>query len=310
MMKAYWLKVVDTGSFWVRVIAQAGRHYGRLHSSLLAASISYYALMCLAPLAILSVVALQAWVGSDEAYERLQQLLGAVFPAPGQILGLLGQGIRQPHAVFGGVVGLVALGWAALRLFEAIERGLSVIWADRPQRGIVIRKLMAMVTLVGVGVLGGAFMLTMSLTAWLRRIMQQTDTGSELLARIHWHPHYTVLLAVFVLSLLALFTAYKFLPEGRASNRAALLAAVSTAVLAQVAGRLFNFTVAGIVQLSIIYGALTWVVIFCLWAYFGASILLFGAHLGRAYDIQSANAKSMPDPQPVATSSDNCATGG
>ena len=153
---------------------------------------------------------------------------------------------------------------------------------------IVIRKLVATATLVTVGILGGAFLLTMTVTAWLQRTLEQFNTGSELLAHILWHPHYITGAAIFVISLLALFMAYKLLPEGRVSNRAAALAALSAAVLVQVAGRLFNFTIVGVVYLSMVYGTLTWVIIFLLWAYFGAVILLFGAHLGWAYDTQHA----------------------
>ncbi len=291
MIKAYWAKFAGSVAFWGRVIGRAGRHYNQLHSGMLAAAIAYYALVCLAPLALLSVVALQAWSGSAEvANEYLQQLVGAIFPEPGEILKLLGQGLHQPgaRAILGGAVGLIALAWATLRLFEAVERGLTVIWAQQPRRHIAIRKLIAMATLVGVGVIGATFILTMTLSAWLRRMVEQTDAGSEFLARLPWPSGHTGTVTAFILSVLALFVAYKLLPEGWVSNRAAALAALSTAVLVQVAGRLFNFTIVGVVYLSMVYGTLTWVIIFLLWAYFGAAILLFGAHLGWAYDTQHA----------------------
>jgi len=259
MIQAYWLKLVGTLAFWGRVIGRAGRHFNELHSGMLAAAIAYYALVCLAPLALLSVVALQAWSGSAQlANQYLEELAGAIFPEPGEILKLLGQGLSQPGArgILGGAVGLTALAWAALRLFEAVERGLTVIWAQRPRRHIAIRKLIAMATLVGVGVIGATFILTMTLSAWLRRMVEQTATGSEFLAHLPW-------------------------PSGHTGS-------VSAAVLVQVAGRLFNFTIVGVVYLSMVYGTLTWVIIFLLWAYFGAVILLFGAHLGWAYDVQRA----------------------
>lgn len=293
MRETFRSKVTGHFTFWQRVVVLAVHHYIKLHSSLLAAAIAYYALVCLAPLAILTVIALQAWLGSiEEAYDYFQQLIGAVFPAPTEILTLLGEGLHTPNAVLGGVAGLVALTWAALRLFETIERGLSIVWAERPQRGIVIRKLVATATLVSVGILGGAFLLTMTVTAWLQRTLEQFNTGSELLTHILWHPHYVTGAAIFAISLLALFMAYKLLPEGRVSNRGALLATISTAVLAQVAGRVFNFAVAGIVKLSIIYGTLTWAIAFCLWAYWGATLLLFGAHLGWAYDTERADLRT------------------
>ncbi len=309
MIHGYWLRLVGTLAFWKRVIVRAGRHYGQLHSGMLAAAIAYYALVCLAPLALLTVVALQAWSGSAEAAnDYLQQLIGAIFPEPGEILKLLGQGLRQPgaRAILGGVVGLVALAWATLRLFEAVERGLTVIWAQRPRRHIAVRKLIAMATLVGVGVVGASFILTMTLSAWLRRMVEQTDAGSEFLARLPWPSGYTGTVTAFILSVLALFVAYKLLPEGWVSNRAAALAALSAAVLVQVAGRLFNFTIVGVVYLSMVYGTLTWVIIFLLWAYFGAVILLFGAHLGWAYDVQRAAYQT----EPAAASSDSRPPGG
>ena len=275
--------------FWWSIVMLTVEHYGRMHSSLLAAAIAYYALVCLAPLSVLGVLALQQVAGSiQQAQEQLRQILGAVFPAPEQILALLGRGLSQPPAVFGGLLGLATLAWAGLRLFEAIERGLTVVWAAQPRRHIVVRKLIAVASLAAVGLLGGAFLLTMSLTAWLRQVVKESDMGSQLIANVAWRPDYTVALAVFILSFLALFVGYKLLPEGRVANRSALLAALSAALLAQVAGRLFNFVVARIVGQSMVYGALTWVVAFCLWAYFGATILLVSAHLGWAYETQRA----------------------
>jgi len=288
MSKSAWGTPKNCLRFWWQLLLTAIRNYDRQHSALLAASIAYYALVCLAPLAILAVIMLQTWLGSaEQANAYLMQLINAVLPAGAdKILSLLGSGLHQPRAIFGGIIGVVALAWASLRLFEAIQWGLTIIWVQQPRRNIVIRKLIAMGTLLGVGVLSAMFLFMMSLSAWLRRVLEQTDAGSELLARAPWHPHYTVALAIFALSLLALFLAYKLLPEGRVSNRGALMAAVSAAVLGQLAGRIFNFIVAGIVHLSIIYGTLTWVIVFLLWSYFGASIILFSAHLGWAYDMQ------------------------
>jgi membrane protein len=88
----------------------------------------------------------------------------------------------------------------------------------------------------------------------------------------------------FALTFFVLFSLYKFIPEVKVHTRAAVLAAVISALLWESFKRLFAFYVAhfsaiGIVLSRFLKGTLTSIIFFLLWISFSLVILLWGAEL-------------------------------
>jgi membrane protein len=80
---------------------------------------------------------------------------------------------------------------------------------------------------------------------------------------------------------------YKALPNTHVSWRAAVLGALVADVLWQTTNMLYSLYVSDLArgQYSVIYGPFGAVILFMIWIYLTALILLVGAELAAAYDI-------------------------
>lgn len=253
-------------------------------SYVLAAAIAFYSLVCLGPLGLLLVGALEAILGPGSgAYERLQTAaheLGG--PAADQVMREVAGLFSNPHPHFTSAVSVVLLVWSGLRLFETVERSLTAIWPGRRMRGFLTRKLMALGMMLVSGLLMAGFVLSSASLAlargWLLRLPQ---VDPQALAALRFP---ALLLMQIVLGVLAFTLVYKFVPVQKVPWRVAWRGGICAALLWQAASPVFLSTLTRSQQQSLIYGGLAGVVIFCLWALLGAWILLFGAHFTAAYD--------------------------
>jgi len=108
------------------------------------------------------------------------------------------------------------------------------------------------------------------------------------------------------LTLLFLFTLYKFIPETRVHTRSALLAAAVTAFFWEIFKRGFafyviHFSAVGIVLSKILAGTLTSVIFFLLWISASLVITLWGAELAALLNeyldsLQTAREKEQEQP--------------
>jgi membrane protein len=249
-----------------------------------AAAIAFYSLVCLGPLGILMVGALEEIFGpGSEAYRRLEAAaheLGG--PAADQIMREVSGLFSNPHPHLTSAVSVALLVWSGLRLFETVERSLTGLWPGRRLRSFLTRKLMALAMMLVSGVLMAGFVLSSAslalARAWLLRLPQ---VDPKALAALRFP---TLLLLQIILSVLAFTLIYKFVPVQKVPWRVAWRGGICGALLWQAASPVFLYTLTRSQQQSLIYGGLAGVVIFCLWALLGAWILLFGAHFAAAYD--------------------------
>lgn len=269
---------------WYRVLRLTYLGFGFGGSYVLAAAIAFYSLVCLGPLGILMVGALEALLGPGSgAYERLQATAhelggGAADQVMQEVAGLF----ASPHSYLTSALSVALLVWSGLRLFETMERSLTGIWPGRRLRGFLTRKLMSLAMMLVAGVLlAGFVMVNTSLAlvrAWLLRLPQ---VDPDALGALRFP---TLLLLHLLLSMVAFTLVYRFVPVQKVTLRVAWRGGVCAAVLWQLASPVFLYVLTRSQQQSLIYGGLAGVVVFCLWAFLWAWILLFGAHFSAAYD--------------------------
>ncbi|MFW6157195.1 MAG: YihY/virulence factor BrkB family protein [Armatimonadota bacterium] len=269
---------------WWRIARVTWRRRARSVSNIMAAAIGFYALICLGPLGLLTAWVLQAVLGRrGSSYEWLKYMVNRLAgETAGAIMGEIDALISNPNAHVAGIFGAVVLLWAGLRLFEALEISLTEIWPGHEERGAVGRKLIALASMVAAGVL---FVVLILLTAFL-------PTALDLLARIPVidiervllvQPGLRVTLEVAV-AFTAFFLLFKFVPVQAVPIRVAAIGALFTALLWRAATPVFTKVVARSAEHSTIYGGLAGVVMFLTWAFFGAHVLLLGAHFAAAYE--------------------------
>ena len=266
---------------WRGLAADAWRSFSERGGRLFAAALAYYALLSLVPAFVIAVQV--AAVFTDEATARttlLHHLARWVGPRGAATIGDL---LEHAGAAGGevGVVGAVALVWAATRLFAGLTRALDTLWAvpspvedtiPRKAGRWVRRRLLAFVLVLAIGLLVAALSLLQVLLAAAREATGTFDVGAL-----------RAFESVLAFSLAAVLFAviYAVLPSVRVPWRdaavgglwtAAIFTAGSTAVSSYVAHKATDSS----------FGAASSVVLLLLWVHYAAHAFFFGASLTEA----------------------------
>lgn len=271
-------------SGWWRVLRITYLRFGFSVSVLMAAAIAFFSLICLAPLGILLAALLQMVLGpGSDVYLRIQEAVNGLGPeTAGRIMPQVDMLLHNPEAHVASVVSVVALIWAGLRLFEIVERALTDIWPGKVLRGYLGRKLVALGMMLVAGVLLGGFVLVVATLATVQSWLSQfPEIDRTMLGAMR--PRF-LLIYQFLLAYLAFALLYKFMPVQRVPYRAALWGAGAAAVLWQAAAIIFTWIIRHSHHHSSLYGGLSGIVIFCIWCFLGAQMLLLGGHFAVAYE--------------------------
>lgn len=243
-----------------------------------ASSIAYYALLSLFPLLLLLFAFLGRLSGDPAHRAALIELVLQYFPqrvdfittqldeAQGASLGL-------------GITGTLVIVWTALGVFRAISSAVNHAWHLDRRRSFVQHQLSAFLMLVTAGVLLLAALLLVSLTGmmattWFGRLLDDlpgltlaTDAASR-------YPATLVLIVVVALILY-------FVPDTTVRLGDILPGAVLTGVLWRLALTGFSrYLGLGVLTVQ---GSVAAVVVFLLWVYVSAVILIYGVEFSAAY---------------------------
>lgn len=250
-------------------------------ASLLAASLSYYSAISLAPLLVLIVVVAGLFLSQDIARDQLlEQLRSAVGAEGAQFLELVLENAEQPGvATLAGIVSFLTLIWGSTNVFSQLQGSLNKIWEvePKPGRGLwgTIRERLLSLGMV----LGIAFLLLISfvLSAALSTLNNYGQTllpGMDIL----WQMVNFVISFGVVTLLFA--TIYKVLPDAQVEWHDVWIGAAATALLFTIGKTLLGIYLS---NAGSSYGAAGSLIAFLLWVYYSAQILFFGAEFTQLY---------------------------
>ncbi len=233
----------------------------------LAAMIAYFAVLAFVPMLFLTL-SLLALAGEQDEESYLIEQLRASFPAASidRLLAVVGE--IQASATELGIVGGVALVWAALGFFSVVESALNVVYG-RPNRPFVRQKLFVLgLTAAGLVLLFAALVIG-SVGVSVAR-----DAGvlGGALAYVYGIAVSTGLVLVFTWSL------YTLLTNERLRWRETLPGAVFAAFVLQASFQLlpvFVRATTGLIALQAFGGF----ALLLLWIYLMANVLVFGAEI-------------------------------
>jgi membrane protein len=250
----------------------------------LAAAISYFTIFAVAPLIIIIVEIAGLVLGRHQAvlnelYAYLARTAGPS-AAHGVASIVTATFAHRKAGIIAQIVGWSVFVLAAVGLFSSLQEALNVVWGITPEKRGLLRTVKDRLLSFGL-VLCAAFVLLVSLG--LNAIM--TAAGAAL---IHVAPAFPTLLKVadFVVSF-GLITAvfallFEYLPECRVAWRDVWLGAAVSALLFVVGQFLLGWYL-GRAGISSSYGAFGGLIVFMLWTYYSAQILLFGAEFTHVY---------------------------
>jgi YihY family inner membrane protein len=260
---------------WLGMVAGAGRETLKPESSISAAAIAYFSIFSLFPLTLLSITIASLRLGSLMDYHTIVNRLEFFAPALGLLLGKNFDDIilaRGPITI----VAFIGLIWSASTIFITFTQTLHRIWKNK-RRGPVWKRrgLSILFVLIFVGPILflaslASSMLT-NLMIWVPENFVQIFSGTGII--------------ISILLDISLFMAiYMVLPHGDSSWREILPGAIAAGLLWELAKKAFLIFVTTYISISnLVYGSVTAIIAFMLWAYLSGLIFVFGASLSVSY---------------------------
>ncbi len=265
----FWYDLKQTASSWLD-------HEG----TRLAASLSLYSLLSLAPLVILTIAVASLAFGRSAAQRALvdevRDLMGG---AGARTVETVIEHGRAPHA--GGVasvVGVIILVVGASSVFGELQSALNKIWDVRtPDAGILTllrARLVSFALVLGFGfLLLVSLVFSAALTAFGRFFSERLSLPTELLVATNAVVSFA---GIFVLIALIL----KYVPDVNLHWRDVWPGALATALLFTLGKALLGLYL-GKTAVGSAYGAAGSLVVVILWVYYSAMIFYFGAEFTR-----------------------------
>ncbi len=248
---------------------------------LLAAGISFHAILCLIPLILLGTSILGMVLhSSDRAIQNIHDIITTALPpnpyssAIQTTLDELLADIIQYRSSFGWF-GTGILLWTSSSLLNAVRTALNTVFhlhaEDTFLRGIVKNLLLTLVLTL--------LFLLANLSTWLFIVAGTLLERWSILDRAHVGSLTPGVILVFsnVPIVLMFYILYRFVPGRGVAPRAALAGAGSATIIWWCSGLAFGWYLTSFGSYGSVYGTYTFLIVFLLWIYYSASAFMLGA---------------------------------
>ncbi len=265
----------------VAVAADAARDFAADEPFQMAAALSYYTLLSMAPLLLIVIGLAGFLLGQQQVQQELIEQIRALVGSEGAALTrtVIDNADRPEQGLFSMLlgVGLIILG--ATTVFAQLQVALNRIMgveADPANAivGFLWSRLVAFGVVLAIGFLLLVTLLLSALLATLYSYLNRYLPGAPVLWQII---NEAASLALITLLLAALF---KFVPNARIAWRDTLAGAFFTAVLFTVGKALIGIYL-GQAGVGSAYGAAGSAVVLMVWIYYASLILFFGAEVTK-----------------------------
>ena len=245
-----------------------------------AASIAYYALLSLFPFFLLALALLGRSTADVEKRNAVLSFVLRYFPAQFDFIAKQLDAFRTDTVTIG-VAGTIALIWGALGVFGAISTAVNYAWGVEKQRSFWKHKLFSFVMLLVAGLILLIALLLISAqgvvgASWFREVLVRFP-GLDVL-RGFTVRHATTWLFILVVGLI-----YYFVPNAKVRFRDVWIGALVTGLLWKGALEGFSWYMRDMSRFTRVNGSIAAVVVFLVWVYVQAVILLYGVEFTAAY---------------------------
>jgi membrane protein len=260
-----------------RPMASAWRRAHGHDLLMLASSPAYAAVLSVFPLLIAVIALLSRMVDPAEAREAVLRAMGPYLPE--QALALVRQTLESAlrARTTAGYVGIIGLLWGATAMTGSLRGALNRVVGAAPLP-YWRRKLIDFAMVVAGGIFLSLSVLVSAVHAvvgvravplvWLSRWL-----GDDRVARLF------ATAGPIVFSTVAFYIAYRFLLNVRAGRQSLLWATLVAMVLFEGLKRAFFWYLRTVASYPLVYGPLAGFIVFMVWVYLVAVIVLFGAEV-------------------------------
>lgn len=260
----------------VGIIAGSIADFSRDNCMNLSAAIAFHTLMSLFPLLFLVVTIYAGVMGeSGGLYTYTIKFLKTFVPGLDQEIA------RELRSLIAhrnlGYVGFFLFIWLASQVFLSLEHAINIIFRTPAQRHIVYSTFLSIVMIILASLLFTASFAMTTFAKFLKHtpvVLGKWNLTAMLAGSVLFK-----FVIPFILIMLAYAAIYKILPHAPVSWKSALIGGGITALLWESAKHLFTWYAAESLNLGSIYGSLSTIILFLLWIFYSAAILLFGAEI-------------------------------
>lgn len=271
--------------------------FGSDKCSTLAASIAYYAVFSIFPMAVFAVAVLGFIMGGAQARQNVVDAITKIIPLGDQGQQGLANTIKGATAAKGwlGLIGIVSAGWSASGLFGQIRSSLDSVWdvdRDLPMLRANLRNLMLFIGF------GGLLAASVASTGFLEGARK---AGSDMLGPLLTlgAPLFVLLtfLAPLLLTFIAFMVLYRFAPHARLGWGDVWPAAVIAAIFFEFGKSLLTFYIVHLGGFNALAGSLGAAILFLVFVYWTAQVLLLAAEFAKHRMLVNSGAVPAEDPK-------------
>ena len=259
-----------------------------------AASISYYALLSLFPFFLLALAILGGATADEAKRTAVMMFVLRYFPSQFDFITRQLDSFRTSQLTIG-VAGTIALVWGALGVFGAVTTAVNYAWGVEKQRSFWKHKLFSFLMLTVAGLMFVVALLLISATrvvsaSWFAGVLANFP-GLAVLRSL------TIRNATTLLFILIVGLIYYFVPNAKVRFRDVWVGALVTGLLWKGTLEGFAWFVRDMSRFTRVNGSIAAVVVFLMWVYIQAVILLYGVEFTAAY---ARLRRGRPDEVPAA----------
>ena len=261
-----------------------------------ASSIAYYALLSLFPFFLLVFSILGTVTANPADRAAILDFILRYFPRQFEFVTTQMDSLQQSRVQLG-FAGSFLMIWAAMGVFGAITSAVNHAWGVEKQPSYLKHKLISFVMLVAASLLLLAGLLLVSaINVAEARWFAVVAARAPQLAVLH---HFLVRWATTAVFIAVVGLIFYFVPNAKVRFRDVWVGAIVTGLAWRGALLGFSYYVRDLTRFSNVHGSIAAVVVFLVWIYISAVLLLYGV------EVTAANARlrrHRPDEIPAAPS--------
>jgi len=240
----------------------------------MSASIAYFTVLSLFPLALGLIAISSSFLDSAEIKFRVNEFMVELLPVSG---GFVTRNIESLVRLRGvaGLVSIVVLMWSASRMVGALSRGINSVLSLKRQHAFYLSPLrnFGLTFVVAILVL---------LTAALIPALQILSELELAFLSSRWNGLLQLVggrAASFLITAMLLVGVYALLPYERPHRKDLAVGALVAASLIEMGKVLFALYVGTVSHFDALYGSVSSIIVLLIWLYFSAHVVLYGAEV-------------------------------
>lgn len=245
-----------------------------------AASVAYYALLSLFPAVLLAFAVLGSVTADDANRAAVLQFILQYFPRQFDFITAQLDAFSSNRTTFS-LAGTLALAWGAVGVFGAISTAVNHAWGVERRRSYWRHTLFSFIMLAVAGVLLLIALLLVSASkvvsaSWFAEVLSRFPALLVLRG-------FAVRQAPTALFIVVVGFVYYFVPNTKVRFRDVWIGALVTGLLWKVGLEGFSWYVRDMTRFTLVNGSIATAVVFLVWVYVQAVVLLYGAEFTAVY---------------------------